>query len=427
MRTRTTIITLVLLTIIGLGGRTPLQAQEKPTADTELQKSWNQFADKIRELGPWLMSQPGVPKDDPQVRSDGYRYLATLLYVGLDIHLLNADPNRPQWTPTFTEYAGYGGDQHDGVYHSTQIDPSGTYRIVGRARGGLPVSATIQTMSGWWTPGMPNKTVKTQSVSGFELEADGSFVLFLGGPKRNGNWMALTPDITHLMARQYIADDSRQRPYALRIDRIDTPPSVPEESDTPRALAKKLRNATGFVKLLASSYLVTSRQAMESRNKLKPLSPEDRAALGASLDNNYYRGSWDLGADEALLIEITPTQAVYWSVSACNFWLQALPQASSPSEINNLDAVKDSDGKIRVVVSNRDPGYANWLATDGLKLGILVARWTLRKGEEHIVTRKVAFNELPSLMPKDSKRLTAAERQAQLQTLRTRVLTRYGR
>jgi hypothetical protein len=403
-------------------------SQDAPsTQKVDLQKSWNQFAEDVKDLGPWLMSQKGVPRDDPQVQSDAYRYLATLLYVGLDIHLLNANPDQPQWTPTFTHYARYGGDQRDGVYHSAPVDPKGTYRITGRTQGGIPVLATIQTMSGWWTPGMPNKTVKTQSVFDFDLESDGSFELILGGPQRDGNYLPMSADITHLMARQYIVDDSKQRLYQLRIDRIDQPLTVPAESDTPEQLSKKLANAVGFVRKLTTSYLDLSRYASTNRDDLKPMPVKMKAALGASELNNYYIGSWDLGPDEALLIEITPTQAAYWSVAAHNFWFQGLPHSAIPEEINMTEAVPDGDGKIRIIVSHSDPGYVNWISTGGLKIGSLVSRWNLRQGEEQIKTQKVRVADLRSKMPADSLVLSAEERQKQLETIRTRVLTRYRR
>ncbi|NES75313.1 MULTISPECIES: DUF1214 domain-containing protein [Okeania] len=376
--------------------------------------AWDDFSKQIGELGPWLMSQEGVPQDDPQIHSDGYRYLATLLNVGLDIHLLNADPDRPQWTVTFTNYARYGGDQRDGTYHSTQIDPSGVYRIIGKAQGGLPATATIQTMSGWWTPGLPNKTVKTQSIFDFDLEPDGSFEMIIGGPSRSGNYMELTPDITHLMARQYIPDDSRGNLYALRIDRIDRPLTVPKEYDKPEALAEKLSNVTGFIKNLALAYLDTSRLAISMPNALEPLPDDLKADLGASQENEYYIGSWNLSEDEVLLIEIVPTEAAYWSVAAHNFWFQGLEHSSIPVQINNQDVVTDTDGKVRIIVSELDPGYANWIATGGLRIGVLAARWNFKKGNEKIETRTVKIEALDTFMLPDSLKLSAKEREQQL-------------
>jgi hypothetical protein len=99
IRLRTSIVLLLCLAV----SPAALSEDASSSQNVGLQKSWDQFAEDVKDLGPWLMSQEGVLRDDPQVQSDAYRYLATLLYVGVDIHLLNANPDQPQWTPTFTE------------------------------------------------------------------------------------------------------------------------------------------------------------------------------------------------------------------------------------------------------------------------------------------------------------------------------------
>lgn len=230
-------------------------------------------------------------------------------------------------------------------------------------------------MSGWWQPGMPNKTVRTQPIQNLKLDPDGSFELIVGGPPREGNYLALDPDITHLMARQYISDDRTQKLYKLSIDRIDQPLSIARASDDPAALAKKLDNAVGFVKEISSAYLSIMRFAISTKNGIKPVPEAAKAALGANAQNSYYGGNWDLSDDQALLIEVTPTKAAYWSIVAQNFWIQGLPYDSIPSFINLDTAVPDADGKIRVIVSAKDPGYANWICTGGLRIGMITVRW----------------------------------------------------
>lgn len=400
----------------------PVHAQ-----DTRLADAWDKFADEIRDLGPWLLSQEGVPADDPQVVSTAYRYLATLLYVGLDIHLLTADPDRPEWSVSFSAHAPYGGDHRDGIYHGTMIDPAGTYRVTGRPRGGLPVFANIQTMDGWWQPGRANKTIETLDVLTLEQDAEGGFELIVGGPEKDSNYLPLAPNATHMMFRQYMADDKLQKSYDISIERIDQPLTMAVASDAPEALAKKLKNATGFAKHLAGAFLNTTRASLALVNTLTQLPPEERAALGANEANAFWFGSWDMGPDQALLIEITPVPAQYWSIKGHNIWYQALPQAALQMQVNMMDAVPDADGKVRVIVSESDSGYANWIATGGLRQGILVSRWNNKEGQEDLVTRLVKLSELPDLMPKDSAKISPETRTTQMQFKRRQVLDRYGR
>ena len=82
---------------------------------------------------------------------------------------------------------------------------------------------------------------------------------------------------------------------------------------------------------------------------------------------------------------------------------------------------------MRVIVSESDSGYANWIATGGLRQGILVSRWNNKEGQEDLVTRLVKLSELPDLMPKDSAKISPETRTTQMQFKRRQVLDRYGR
>ena len=404
----------------------PAHAQ-KSSDHAKLAEAWSTFADEIRALGPWLMEQKGLPLDDPQVASTAYRYLATLLYIGLDMHLLNADPDRPEWSVSFAPHAPYGGDHRDGVYHGTIVDPKGIYRVTGKSRGGIPTFANIQTQDGWWQPGRGNKTLETLDVVEQEWEPDGSFELIIGGPERDSNWVALSPEASHMMFRQYISDDRREQLYDITIKRIDQPAPEVVAADTPEELSKKLQNAAGFVRHLAEAFVPTSQASFQQVNKLITLSPEERAARGASEANACWIGSWDLGPEEALVLELTPVEAQYWSVKGHNAWFQALPQTKTPMQVNMLEAAYDSDGKVRFVVSEKDPGYANWISTGGLRLGILVMRMNNKVGEESVTSQVVKMSELAKVMPDDSPRVTPKERAAAMDIKRRQILSRYGR
>ena len=149
--------------------------------------------------------------------------------------------------------------------------------------------------------------------------------------------------------------------------------------------------------------------------------------MGANEANAFWIGSWDLGPEEALVLELTPVEAQYWSVKGHNAWFQALPQTKTPMQVNMLEAAYDSDGKVRFVVSEKDPGYANWISTGGLRLGILVMRMNNKVGEESVTSQVVKMSELAKVMPDDSPRVTPKERAAAMDIKRRQILSRYGR
>ncbi|SPJ31443.1 DUF1214 domain-containing protein [Falsiruegeria mediterranea] len=251
--------------------------------------------------------------------------------------------------------------------------------------------------------------------------------MIVGGPEREANWLNLAPDATHMMFRQYIADDRVQKLYDITVERIDEPESLPTAAEMQEELAEKLTNASGFIRHMAEPYIKISRGTLARPNEMLPLSPEARGALGANSANAYWLGSWDLDETEALLIEFTPVPAEYWSLVAHNTWIQALPQTQMQMQLNMLEASRDEDGKVRFVVSHSDPGYANWLSTGDLRRGFLALRVTNKQGEENVAAHKVTLDELAAEMPDNSPMVSSDERRLAVETKRRQILTRYGR
>ena len=185
--------------------------------------------------------------------------------------------------------------------------------------------------------------------------------------------------------------------------------------------------AVGFAKEMSSAFLNIMRFAISQKNGIQPVPEAAKAALGANAQNSYYGGNWDLNDNQALLIEVTPTKAAYWSIVAQNFWIQGLAHESIPAFVNLDTAVPDTDGKIRVIVSAKDPGYANWICTGGLRIGMITVRWNEKEGEEHMEAKLVNFDQISEAMPAKSAKVNPEDRQQLLQALRSHILRRYGR
>jgi hypothetical protein len=180
-----------------------------------------------------------------------------------------------------------------------------------------------------------------------------------------------------------------------------------------------------MAKNAATVFLNMTRIMRATVNGIKVV--EDQNAYGGSLENKYYSGSWDLAPDEALVLELKPLNAKYWSVTGTNFWNQALSATDIPGEINNYGAVTDPDGKIRILITQFDPGYANWIATGGLRVGNINIRFNFLKEEEKISCKKVNLADLKTVMAANSIKVTPDERERQLRKTRLGVLDRYNR
>jgi hypothetical protein len=74
----------------------------------------------------------------------------------------------------------------------------------------------------------------------------------------------------------------------------------------------------------------------------------------------------------------------------------------------------DSDGKVRLVLAHDDPGYHNWIDTQGFERGNLTYRHMLAGEPAALHTRVVKRDKIAEALPPDSVTVTAAERVAQM-------------
>src|SRR3546814_13928616 len=95
-----------------------------------------------------------------------------------------------------------------------------------------------------------------------------------------------------------------------------------------------------------------------------------------------------------------------WSSDVCSsdLWY------NNQSSLNDVQAVVDSDGVFRAVISARDPGVHNWLDTSGYPRGAIQGRWVATDDKPTPTIRKVQVDEVPSELPQDTRRVTPAQR-----------------
>src|SRR5262249_57649934 len=74
----------------------------------------------------------------------------------------------------------------------------------------------------------------------------------------------------------------------------------------------------------------------------------------------------------------------------------------------------DADGKVRLILAHDDPGYHNWLDTQGFTRGNLTYRNIMSSDVTRFRTRRVKRGELGAAPPRGSARGTPGERAAQM-------------
>ena len=88
-------------------------------------------------------------------------------------------------------------------------------------------------------------------------------------------------------------------------------------------------------------------------------------------------------------LELSPPPCRYWSVHLNNWWLESPEFRDGQSVcVNDMQAHRNADGTVTMLVGPDDPGHGNWLDTKGRTETILLARYLLPSAElPPIVTR----------------------------------------
>ncbi len=375
--------------------------------------AWRRFAERMGRLADRVQAQ-NVPSD-PVTRADGYRYVAMLIRNAFDVAIEDHDPDRPRlrW---LTRRNKIGYDCADALYGWVAVRDDAVYRISGR-RGtvhflGLQVMASIRSLH-------------NAHAGELEIAPDGSFEIIAGGDPLPANWMPIGAGADTIWVRQFFYDWENESPASLRIDRIDTGPrSAPGGVLDAGFLARRLEAVATNVEANLDLWTAVAAAQRERLRNVFPPQAFGGAQMGAQKHQTAGTGYFALADDEALLVEVKPPAAVYWSLHLCNFWLESLDYANHQSSLNGHQAVLDGDGVFRAVVAHRDPGVPNWLDTAGHCEGTMIYRWNLADAAPVPATCVVRLADLRDHIPAGTARVSREERSRTIEMRRQHVRRR---
>jgi hypothetical protein len=340
----------------------------------------------------------------PEDVAGALRLTANLLEGGLVGHF-DDDPRQPVFRQIVTSTRKSLGDNPDAVYFDAPVSSEYSYRVVGRMAGAVYVSFTIE--AGGAGGSFPQRTAGVLNDEQFDVDADGGFEIYLGGPRRDRNWVALDPDASRVTSRHYFEGErSAAVPpipdVALGIELVDQPGPLPPPSD--HTVAEGFRRVTRYVRsrsLEQSQPGEDTQPAFVSRepNSFPPPVPPGEHAL-AAVDASYSMAPYVLGPDEALVITGRWPDCRCASVSLWNRYLQTYDYSHRQVSLNRAQTILDPDGAFRMVLAHRDPGVPNWLDTEGRPFGLVFWRYFLPVGDiETPVASVVDLGETGVLSP----------------------------
>jgi len=350
-----------------------------------------------------LIEAEKVIRDAPHVRSeqdvvDGLDYLAGSLRAAIAA-AWSFDKEFPYFVRSATPYTKVGLDNPDTLYFSARIREDAEYVVTGRR--GDTADLSFQILNGDYTPADVPDSLNAFDDRDIEINPDGTFELRFGPPRADAgpNYFALGQRAAMLLVREVWSDWTAE-PGRIAIQRVDGIGTAPELADEAK-LAKRYNAAA---KSLVGQ-LKTFLQFPEWFYLKLPVNTmtEPRLTPGGLATQYSSAGHYELADDEALIITVPASDAPYQGFQLGSMWYISLDFVNHQTSLTADQARQDPDGMLRFVVSEQNPGVANWLETTGHSRGYLQIRWqrTSREftADDGPVVEKVPFAELAQRLP----------------------------
>lgn len=330
-------------------------------------EAWAEFCDDLKAAGALIQEKSETDLD----RAEGYRFLARLLRGGLSSYMETGDARFPLIS-NMPYQVKIGSDNPDSLYQTSPIDGRYNYRIRGNV--GTVHYLSLSAYSGNYGSGQDRLGVMGFIDKGdLLIEEDGSVEIHLGPTEHDHNWIPTRPEPGLLNVRQFFLDRGTEIAADLRIECLDHD-DLPAPT-SPAKIGHQLQQAIMFVQ--GCSGIFTGWVDDLLRDTCNALTTTAGPMQGAWGDPNqiFRHGAYRLADDEALVIRFTPPDCFYWNFQVDNRWMESLDYRFLPVTVNKHSARHEDDGSVTIVVAHRDPGFGNWMTTDGHSHGAIGLRW----------------------------------------------------
>ena len=301
-------------------------------------------------------------REAPHIESEadlleGLQYLAG--GIAACTHLaFDYDRDHPFLQSGTGPFTKMGLDNPDTLYFGTRVQAGRDYVVTGTR--GTTTDLSFQLLGGEYTDDNVPDSETAFDDRQLDVGADGDF-----------QWRFTPKTNAQLVIREVYNDWSAQR-GKVAIARVDTagtaPPPLTNELIEKRfavagkQLVQRIKTWLQFPQWFYMNIPVNTMVAPR-------LTPGGLATQYSSA------GHFELTPDQALVITLPATDAPYLGFQLGSLWYVSLDYINHQSSLNGTQAQVDADGKIRIVVADRNPGVTNWVETLGHRKGFLQFRW----------------------------------------------------
>ncbi|MFI6031193.1 hypothetical protein [Amycolatopsis magusensis] len=354
------------------------------------------FAAAIAEAEKIIESAPHIRTEQDLI--EGYDYLSGSIRASLQMAWAY-ERDFPYFVQSTGPYTKMGLDNPDTLYFHAYLRDDAEYVVTGRR--GSTTDLSFQVLAGDYTPVDVPDSVTAFDDRSIRIEPDGSFEIRFGPEKSSdSNYFTLAPGSAMLVAREVYSDWAAEERGVLRIQRADRIGQVPQ-----RPSQDKMTKRYGVAGKLLLNRLHTFLKFPDWFYLELPVNTmtEPRSTPGGLTTQFSSAGHYDLADDEVMVVTVPASDAPYQGMQLGSRWYISLDYVNHQTSLNTSQARVDPDGRIRFVISERDPGLANWLERTGHARGFVQIRWQRLarelKPEDGPEVEVVPFGELPRRLP----------------------------
>ena len=294
-----------------------------------------------------------------------------------------------------------GLDNPDTDYWQAPISPEAIYVVEGRR--GTAADLSFQLLTGDYDdPAALPASAGTLTLRDLRCDSDGAYRFEVGPDAQGPNALVPTEPAAMLFCRETFGDWSTERPGTVSVRRLTgdahPTPDGPIDDLAADLLLRRtdvwLQFAPGAeAEILQAGFL----HLIEPNTLVGPLQTS-----GGLPDQYSASGRFHLTDDEALVITVEQADAPYLGIQVGDDLFASLPYVDRCSSRTAAQSAADDDGRIRWVVSHRDPGVDNWIDTTGAARGFLFIRWQGLGPDDAPPTptiEHIRLDALPSVLP----------------------------
>ena len=338
------------------------------------------FADAVVEAEKIITGAPHVRTE--QDLAEGYDYLAGSVKMSLQLAWAY-QRDFPYFVSSTGPYAKIGLDNPDTLYFHAYLRDDAEYVVTGQR--GSTADLSFQVLNGDYSPVDVPDSLTAFDDREIEIGPDGRFELRFGPAREDPprNYFTLGSGSAMLIVREVYSDWTTERRGTIAIQRADRIGAAPPAPDS-AALAKRY-GVAGKILLSRLRTFLAFPQWYYLKLPVNTLT-EPRTTPGGLATQFSSVGHFDLGVDQAMIVTVPAADkavAPYQGIQLGSMWYISLDYINHQSSLTADQARIDPDGRLRFVISERDPGVANWLERTGHSRGYVQLRWQRLSRELH--------------------------------------------